>query len=59
MRWLQVAEKYAEASKAFEYESVKSYVPYSWINMAQVKSHHYRALSHYYAGLGLLDQHGT
>ena len=55
---LQVADKYSEAETAFETESVKNYMPYSWLSMVQVKSHHYRALSHYYAGLGLLEQHG-
>nr|CAB3265576.1 rhophilin-2-like [Phallusia mammillata] len=54
---MKVSEKYSAADKAFSLSEVKSYVPYSWINMAQVKRHHYRALAHYYAGLGLLEQH--
>ncbi|XP_076807956.1 rhophilin-2-like [Clavelina lepadiformis] len=54
---MKVSDKYSLTEKSFNVESVKTYVPYSWINMVQVKSHHYRALSHYYAALGLLDQH--
>ncbi len=27
---------------------LKDYVPFSWISMVQVKTHHFRALAHYY-----------
>jgi len=56
---LQVSEKYGAADLAFSADDIKSYVPYPWINMVQVKAHHYRALAHYYAGVGLLEQHGA
>ena len=54
----QVAEKYFEAVKVFMVDDLAGYVPQAWISMAQVKHHHYHALAHYYAGLGLIEQHG-
>lgn len=34
---------------------MKDYVPFSWVSMVQVKSEHFRALSHYYAAVALCD----
>nr|XP_002122928.2 rhophilin-2-like [Ciona intestinalis]XP_018666799.1 rhophilin-2-like [Ciona intestinalis] len=54
---IKVSDKYSLAFKSMNSDVTKEVIPYSWINMTEVKSHHYRALAHYYAALGLLDQH--
>ncbi len=37
---------------------LKDYVPFSWISMVQVKTHHFRALAHYYTAVALCDCSG-
>lgn len=51
----QVAEVYTKVHKCISTPPVKDYVPYSWISLVLVKAQHYRALSHYYVAIGLLD----
>lgn len=51
----QVADAYNKVHKCISAAPVKDYVPYSWISLVLVKSKYYRALSHYYVALGLLD----
>jgi len=53
---MKVSEKYNLALEGFNCEEVSSYVPYIWSNMCEVKALFYRALSHYYAAMGLLKQ---
>lgn len=54
----QVADVYSKVHKCISTPPVKDYVPYSWISLVLVKAEHYRALSHYYVGVGLLDHLG-
>ncbi|XP_077982094.1 rhophilin-2-like [Glandiceps talaboti] len=49
-----VSKAYRDVHRAMNLESVKDYVPYSWISLALVKSEHFKALSHYYVTKGLL-----
>ena len=37
---------------------VKDYVPYSWGSLVHVKKEHYKALSHYFVALGILEHKG-
>uniref|UniRef100_A0A673VKY0 Rhophilin Rho GTPase binding protein 1 n=1 Tax=Salmo trutta TaxID=8032 RepID=A0A673VKY0_SALTR len=60
---LQVAQEAARVSDVYSLvlqtmsqPLVKDYVPFSWASMVQVKSEHFRALSHYYAAVALCDQ---
>eukprot|EP00063_Salmo_salar_P049540 XP_014024375.1 PREDICTED: rhophilin-1-like isoform X4 [Salmo salar] len=60
---LQVAQEAARVSDVYSLvlqtmsqPLVKDYVPFSWASMVQVKSEHFRALSHYYAAVALCDR---
>lgn len=50
-----VSEVYSKVHNAISHPPVKDYVPYSWVCLTQVKTEHYKALSHYYVAVGLLD----
>ncbi|KAJ8389023.1 hypothetical protein AAFF_G00124200 [Aldrovandia affinis] len=59
---LQVAQEAARVSDVYSLvlhtmaqPLVKDYVPFSWATMVQVKTEHFRALSHYYAAIALCD----
>ncbi|KAK6308789.1 rhophilin-1 isoform X2 [Coregonus clupeaformis] len=59
---LQVAQEAARVSDVYSLvlqtmsqPLVKDYVPFSWASMVQVKTEHFRALSHYYAAVALCD----
>ena len=39
-------------------ESVKDYVPPSWVSMSEVKSQYFSALAHHYTVVAILDQPG-
>ncbi|KPP68412.1 rhophilin-1-like [Scleropages formosus] len=59
---LQVAQEAAQVSDMYwlvlqtmGQPLVKDYVPFSWATMAQVKTEHFRALSHYYAAVALCE----
>uniref|UniRef100_H2ZLJ9 BRO1 domain-containing protein n=1 Tax=Ciona savignyi TaxID=51511 RepID=H2ZLJ9_CIOSA len=54
---IKVSDKYNLAFKSMNSDVTKPIVPYTWLNMSEVKTHHYRALAHYYAAIGLLEQH--
>ncbi|XP_006816946.1 LOW QUALITY PROTEIN: rhophilin-2-like [Saccoglossus kowalevskii] len=49
-----VSKAYGTVHRAMNADTVKDYVPYSWISLALVKSEHYKAMSHFYVGVGLL-----
>ncbi|XP_072566671.1 rhophilin-1 isoform X2 [Paramormyrops kingsleyae] len=49
----RVSDMYWLAVQTMQQAPVKDYVPFSWATLAQVKNEHFRALSHYYAGLAL------
>ncbi|ESO82789.1 hypothetical protein LOTGIDRAFT_155816 [Lottia gigantea] len=51
-----VSEKYRDTHRLMISEPVKSYIPFSWISMAQTKHYYYKGLAHYYIASGLLDQ---
>ncbi|GAB6027157.1 hypothetical protein CHUAL_013914 [Chamberlinius hualienensis] len=51
----QVAEAYSRVHSCISVPPVKDYVPYSWILLILVKAEHFRALSHYFVSIGLLD----
>ncbi|XP_064190263.1 rhophilin-1 isoform X1 [Anguilla rostrata] len=59
---LQVAQEAARVSDVYSLVQqtmtqplVKDYVPFSWATMVQVKTEHFRALSHYYAAVALCE----
>ncbi|KAA0708203.1 Rhophilin-1 GTP-Rho-binding protein 1 [Triplophysa tibetana] len=45
-------------AQAMSVPLLKDYVPFSWISMVQVKTHHFRALAHYYTAVALCDCSG-
>ncbi|KAK6186398.1 hypothetical protein SNE40_008440 [Patella caerulea] len=51
-----VSEKYRETHRLMISELVKSYIPFSWISMAQTKHYFHKGLAHYFIATGLLDQ---
>ena len=51
-----VSEVYEKVEEAINHPPVKEFVPFTWVSLVQVKREYYRALSHYYVGVGLLDQ---
>ncbi|XP_066572242.1 rhophilin-1 isoform X2 [Amia ocellicauda] len=51
----RVADVYALVLQTMTQPLVKDYVPLSWATMVQVKSEHFKALSHYYAAVALCD----
>jgi len=53
-----VSDVYEKVFEAISHPPVKDYVPFSWVSLAQVKREHYKALSHFYTALGLLDHEG-
>uniref|UniRef100_A0A672NIL1 Rhophilin Rho GTPase binding protein 1 n=1 Tax=Sinocyclocheilus grahami TaxID=75366 RepID=A0A672NIL1_SINGR len=46
---------YSLVLQAMSVPLLKDYVPFSWISMVQVKTHHFRALAHYYTAVALCD----
>ncbi|XP_056133774.1 rhophilin-1 [Lampris incognitus] len=51
----RVSDVYSLVQQTMSQPLVKDYVPFSWASMVQVKSEHFRALSHYYAAVALCD----
>ncbi|XP_076988359.1 rhophilin-2 isoform X2 [Tamandua tetradactyla] len=51
----KVGEVYGQLHAAMSQAPVKEHLPYSWTTLASVKSHHYRALAHYFAATLLID----
>ena len=49
---------YNEVLKIISQPPVKDYVPYSWGSLVHVKKEHYKALSHYFVALGILEHKG-
>lgn len=52
---LQVSDVYLLVQQTMSQPLMKDYVPFSWASMVQVKSEHFRALSHYYAAVALCE----
>ncbi|XP_061153995.1 rhophilin-1 isoform X4 [Syngnathus typhle] len=52
----QVSDVYLLARGAMSQPPMKNYVPCSWASLVQVKSEHFRALSHYFAAVALCDR---
>lgn len=52
---LQVSDVYLLVQQTMTQPLMKDYVPFSWASMVQVKSEHFRALSHYYAAAALCE----
>lgn len=52
---LQVSDVYLLVQQTMTQPLMKDYVPFPWASMVQVKSEHFRALSHYYAAAALCD----
>ncbi|XP_054646093.1 rhophilin-1 [Dunckerocampus dactyliophorus] len=52
----RVSDCYVLVQQAVSQPLMKDYVPFSWASMVQVKSEHFRALSHYFAAVALCDQ---
>uniref|UniRef100_A0A8B9QQS0 Rhophilin Rho GTPase binding protein 1 n=1 Tax=Anas platyrhynchos TaxID=8839 RepID=A0A8B9QQS0_ANAPL len=62
LTWLQLAQEAARVEDAYSLvhqtmtqAHVKDYVPFSWTTMVQVKSEHFKALSHYFSATALCD----
>ncbi|XP_068581197.1 rhophilin-1 [Cebidichthys violaceus] len=51
----RVSDVYSLVQQTMTQPLMKDYVPFSWASMVQVKSEHFRALSHYYAAVALCD----
>uniref|UniRef100_A0A669C1Q4 Rhophilin Rho GTPase binding protein 1 n=1 Tax=Oreochromis niloticus TaxID=8128 RepID=A0A669C1Q4_ORENI len=51
----RVSDVYLLVQQTMAQPLMKDYVPFSWVSMVQVKSEHFRALSHYYAAVALCD----
>ncbi|KAA8589346.1 hypothetical protein FQN60_012711 [Etheostoma spectabile] len=51
----RVSDVYMLVQQTMTQPLMKDYVPFSWASMVQVKSEHFRALSHYYAAVALCD----
>ncbi|XP_041862379.1 rhophilin-1 [Melanotaenia boesemani] len=51
----RVSDVYFLVQQTMTQPLMKDYVPFSWASMVQVKSEHFRALSHYYAAVALCD----
>ncbi|KAM9762993.1 rhophilin-1 [Menidia menidia] len=51
----RVSDVYLLVLQTMTQPVMKDYVPFSWASMVQVKSEHFRALSHYYASAALCD----
>uniref|UniRef100_H3CBS1 Rhophilin Rho GTPase binding protein 1 n=1 Tax=Tetraodon nigroviridis TaxID=99883 RepID=H3CBS1_TETNG len=49
----RVSEVYLLVQQSMAQPLMKDYVPFSWASMVQVKSEHFRALSHYHAAVAL------
>ncbi|KAI2652324.1 Rhophilin-1 [Labeo rohita] len=49
----RVSDVYSLVLQAMSVPLLKDYVPFSWISMVQVKTHHFRALAHYYTAVAL------
>ncbi|XP_077089797.1 rhophilin-1 [Siphateles boraxobius] len=54
----RVSDVYSLVLQAMSVPLLKDYVPFSWISMVQVKTHHFRALAHYYTAVALCDWSG-
>ncbi|KAF2977504.1 hypothetical protein EK904_004422 [Melospiza melodia maxima] len=51
----RVEDVYSLVHQTMSQPHVKDYVPFSWTTMVQVKSEHFKALSHYFAAIALCD----
>uniref|UniRef100_A0A3P9GYI2 Rhophilin, Rho GTPase binding protein 1 n=1 Tax=Oryzias latipes TaxID=8090 RepID=A0A3P9GYI2_ORYLA len=51
----RVSDVYLLVQQTMTQPLMKDYVPFSWASMVQVKSEHFRALSHYYAAAALCE----
>ncbi|XP_032629249.1 rhophilin-2 [Chelonoidis abingdonii] len=51
----KVGEVYTLVNTAMNQAPVKANIPYSWSNMAKIKSDHYKALAHYFVATLLSD----
>ncbi|XP_034093204.1 rhophilin-1 [Gymnodraco acuticeps] len=51
----RVSDVYLLVLQTMAQPLMKDYVPFSWASMVQVKSEHFRAVSHYYAAVALCD----
>lgn len=45
---------YTKVHKMMMQETVKDYIPYSWISMVLVKSQHFKARAHHYAAIAIV-----
>ncbi|KAG7220024.1 hypothetical protein INR49_000673 [Caranx melampygus] len=51
----RVSDVYLLVQQTMTQPLMKDYVPFSWASMVQVKSEHFRALSHFYTAVTLCD----
>ena len=45
---------YGKVHKLMMQQTVKDYIPYSWISMVLVKSQHFKARAHHYAAVAVV-----
>uniref|UniRef100_A0A8C7HS08 Rhophilin-2-like n=1 Tax=Oncorhynchus kisutch TaxID=8019 RepID=A0A8C7HS08_ONCKI len=51
----KVGDTYDQVHQSMSQTPIKDNVPFFWSTMAQVKTHHYRSLAHYFLATALLD----
>uniref|UniRef100_A0A6Q2XW15 Rhophilin, Rho GTPase binding protein 2 n=1 Tax=Esox lucius TaxID=8010 RepID=A0A6Q2XW15_ESOLU len=51
----KVGDSYDQVHQSMSQTPIKDNVPFFWSTMAQVKTHHYRSLAHYFVATALLD----
>ncbi|XP_041455302.1 rhophilin-1-like isoform X2 [Lytechinus variegatus] len=49
-----VSDMYSKVHKMMMQQTVKDYIPYSWISMVLVKSQHFKARAHHYAAIAIV-----
>lgn len=61
--WLDLAQEAAQLSQCYagvyqyiDHESVRDYVPYSWISLIQIKREYFNGMAHYHAATGVLHK---
>ncbi|KAK4886002.1 hypothetical protein RN001_002273 [Aquatica leii] len=50
----QLSQCYGNVHQLITHETVRDYVPYSWVSLIQVKREYFNGMAHYYAAMGIL-----
>ncbi|KAB0805525.1 hypothetical protein PPYR_02495 [Photinus pyralis] len=52
----QLSQCYANVHQLITHETVRDYVPYSWVSLVQVKREYFNGMAHYHAASGILHE---